>query len=165
MNRKRIALLTGLTMFSGITISNHNLLRNTTIQRVNAAEIKNKLKSKQKYPDVTKKLDITSMAQYSSNTLFMNVTLNNFYIKDLASDEKGHLHILLSPIKTSNQYFLVTVPSNNKIKRDSYITIQGFLNGKTRIDDELGLNKKYLNKKVVSMLVDNISLNEDTKKP
>jgi len=161
MNRKRIALLTGLTLLTGTIVNTTNPLRYATKAHAEAAQNKTKLKPHSKYPDISKELDLTSMEQYSSVNLFMNVTLKDFYVKDSTIDDYGQYHLLLAPIKSSNQYFLIVTKSKQVIKKNRKISVQGFLNGKTRIDDQqinAGLNQKYLNKKVVSMLADNISL-------
>ena len=161
MNQKRLALLTGLTLMTGPLINNVEWLRNTTIQEAAATQIKTNLKPTKKYPDVTKELDVTSMQQYTSSNLFMNVTLSKFYIKDAALDDQGQYHLLLAPIKTSDQYFLLVTKSSQIIRTGRRLTVQGFLSGKTNIGSEQiksGLNKKYLNKKVVSIAADNISI-------
>jgi len=90
--------------------------------------------------------------------LFMNVTLKKFYVKDYSIDTKGKYHLLLVPIKTSDQYFLVIIDSDAKITKNQQISVQGFLNGKTRIDFSQGFNKKYLDKKAVSILADNFTI-------
>ena len=161
MNRKRVALFTSLTVLISTVISNTNPLRNTITHEVNAAQVKGNSKIDQKYPNITQKLDLVSMEQYSSDNLFMNVTLKKFYVKDTALDQQGKYYLLLTPIKTSNQYFLVTIKSSQKIQAHRNITVRGFLDGKTRINNEqiqMGLDSKYLNKKVVSMMGDNFSL-------
>lgn len=161
MNRKRIALLTGLTLLTGTTLTNTNLLKHSLIRNVEASKTSNKLKRSEKYPDIMNKLDVTSMDQYSSQSLFMNVTINKFYIKDVATDS-NKTYIILVPIKTSNQYFLLTLDSSNKkIKSNQQITVHGFLNGKTRITSKYlmtGLDKKYLNKKAVSVMADDFDI-------
>jgi hypothetical protein len=91
----------------------------------------------------------------------MNVTLKDFYVKESTIDNYGQYHLLLAPIKTSDQYFLVVTKSKAAIKKGHKITVQGFLNGKTKIDDtqlNAGINSKYSNKKVVSILADNIEI-------
>ncbi|MFC6177576.1 hypothetical protein ACFQAV_12225 [Companilactobacillus huachuanensis] len=161
MNRKRIALLTGLTILTSTIVNTTNPLRYATKAQAEAAQNKSNLKPNSKYPDISKELDLTSMDQYSSVNLFMNVTLKNFYVKDLAIDEYDQYHLILTPIKSSDQYFLIVTKSKQPIKKNRKISIQGFINGKTRIDDkqiDAGLNQKYFNKKVVSMLADNIGL-------
>lgn len=161
MNRKRIALLTGLTLFTGLASNNAAWSKNTMIRAVEATQVKDDLNPNQKYPDIAKKLDLTSMAQYSSDNLFMNVTLKKFYIKDISATNDGQSYLLLAPIKTSNQYFLLLTKSNSKFKVNQRITVQGFLNGKSKITTtqiNSGLNPKYLNKKVVSIMPDNIAI-------
>ncbi len=158
VNRKRRALLTGLTIFLGTSVSSTDLIKTSNINEIEAAKLKTKLKANKKYPDVTKELDITSMEQYASNMLFMNVTLKKFYVKDYSIDTKGKYHLLLVPIKTSDQYFLVIIDSDAKITKNQQISVQGFLNGKTRIDFSQGFNKKYLDKKAVSILADNFTI-------
>jgi len=161
MNQKKLALLTGLTLLTGPLVNHVEWMRNAVIQEAQATQVKDKLKPTKKYPDITKKLDVTSMQQYSSNSLFMNATLNKFYIKDLALDQQGQYHLLLAPIKTSDQYFLVVTKSSQLIRVNHRITVQGFLSGKSKIDAtqiDVGLNKKYLNKSVVSIAADNIAI-------
>lgn len=161
MNRKRIALLTGLTILMTAAVNTTNPLRNALKNDAEAARIKTNLKPNSKYPDIANKLDLTSMEQYSSVHLFMNVTLKDFYVKESTIDNYGQYHLLLAPIKTSDQYFLVVTKSKAAIKKDHKITVQGFLNGKTKIDDtqlNAGINSKYSNKKVVSILADNIEI-------
>jgi len=161
MNQKRLALLTGLTLLTGPLVNQVEWMRNTVIQEAEATQVKDNLKPSKKYPDVTKKLDVTSMQQYASSTLFMNATLNKFYIKDLTLDKQGQYHLLLAPIKTSDQYFLVVTKSSQLIRVHHRITIQGFLSGKTKIDTtqiNAGLNKKYLNKSAVSIVADKIAI-------
>lgn len=161
MNRKRIALLTGLTLLAGAVVNTTNPLRNAVKNDAEAAQIKTNLKPNSKYPDIAKKLDLTSMEQYSSVNLFMNVTLKDFYVKESSIDNYGQSHLLLAPLKTSDQYFLVVTKSAKTIKKNDMITVQGFMNGKTGIDNAqiaAGLNQKYLNKKVVSLIADNIGL-------
>lgn len=161
MNRKRIALLTGLTILMTAAVNTTNPLRNALKNDAEAAQIKTNLKPNSKYPDIADKLDLTSMEQYSSVNLFMNVTLKDFYVKESVIDNYGQYHLLLAPIKTSDQYFLVVTKSKADIKKGRKIIVQGFLNGKTKIDNtqlNAGLNSKYFNKKVVSILADNIGL-------
>jgi len=158
MNRKRKALLTGLTLFVGTTISPNTLLKSSNLNEVEAAKTRTKLKTHQKYPNIMKELDVTSMEQYASDMLFMNVTLKKFYIKDYSIDAKGQYHLLLAPLETSNQYFVVVTKLNQKVAQNQQITVQGFLNGKTRIKFDQGFNKKYLNRKAVSILADNVTL-------
>jgi len=161
MNQRKLALLTGLTLLTGPLVNHVEWMQNTVIQEAQATQVKDKLKPNKKYPDVTKKLDVTSMQQYSSSNLFMNTTLNKFYIKDLTLDQQGQYHLLLVPIKTSDQYFLVVTKSSQLIRVKHQITVQGFLSGKTKIDAgqiDAGLNKKYLNKSAVSIVADNIAI-------
>lgn len=161
MNRKRIALLTGLTLLTGTSLNNTNLLKHSLIHNIEASKTSTNSKQSEKYPDIMKKLDVTSMQQYSSQSLFMNITMNKFYIKDIASNS-NKTHLILVPIKTSNQYFILTLDSNDKnISVGQKITIHGFLNGKVRINNKYilaGLNKKYLNKKVVSVMADDFKV-------
>lgn len=162
MNRKRIALFTSLTLLTGIPINDTHLAKNRVMHTVKASESKRIAKVSSKYPDITQELDITSMEQYTSNNLFMNVTLKKFYIKDLSTNKQGQILIILAPLKTSNQYFYLQTDLISQAKINQKITVQGFLNGKTKltnkqIDD--GLNPKYLNKKVVSIMPDKIILN------
>lgn len=167
MNRKRIAFLTGFTILMGSAISSNNPLRSSIVQEVKATEVKTDLVPSRKYPDVTKKLDLTSMAQYESANLFMNVTLKKFYIKYIAVDKDKQTHLLLAPLKNSDQYFLTTITTDKKLKKNQQITIQGFLNGKSTIDQELiniGFNAKYLNKRTVSILTDKIAISRSQKK-
>jgi len=155
MNRKRIALLTSLAILTNTAVTTNNHL-------LNAETRQNKAKSNAsaaKYPDISEKLDLTSMQQYTSVSLFMNVTLNDFYVKDTAVDDNGYYILLLAPIKSSDQYFLVTTKSKRNVKINQKINIQGFLNGKIKINTiqvNNGINKKYLNKVAVSMLADDL---------
>ncbi|KRN98678.1 hypothetical protein [Companilactobacillus kimchiensis] len=161
MNRKHIALLTGLTLLTGSLSNNVEWLRNSITQNVTAAQTVTNLKSNQKYPDISKKLDLISMEQYTSDNLFMNVTLKKFYIKDSAIDSAGNCHLLLVPVKSSNQYFLLITKSNRTLKNNRLITVQGFLNGKNKINNTqimAGLSKKYLNKTAVSITADKIAI-------
>ncbi|GEO78518.1 hypothetical protein FD29_GL001572 [Companilactobacillus mindensis DSM 14500] len=162
MNRKRIALLTGLTLFTGVTANNAAWSKNTMIHAAEATQAKGELDSNQRYPDITKKLDLTSMDQYTSDNLFMNVTLKKFYIKNISVTKDNQNYLILAPIKTSNQYFLLLTKANPKFKINQRITVQGFLNGKSKITTKQinnGLEPKYLNKKVVSIMADNIIFN------
>lgn len=162
MNRNKLVFLTGLTLAFGPISAGNGLLTNSNINEVDAAQLKLDLNPSKKYPNIAKTLDLTSMAQYTSENLFMNVTLNNFYVKDVGVDKNNHYLVLLTPIKTSNQYFLMTLDSDFKIKQGQKLTVQGFINGKDRLSAEqiaTGLNSRYLNKKVVSMLPDNFSIN------
>lgn len=156
MNRKRIALLTSLTIFGGTNIPFNNLISNQSINIIKAAQRKKVSKKSSKYPDIMDILDVTSMQQYDSNILFMSVTLNDFYIKDFHTDNNGETNLLLAPIVTSNQYFIMNTKLTQKIKKDQKITIQGFLNGKTKIAEQQHLDKNYLNRQAVSVLVDHV---------
>ncbi|HIY92190.1 hypothetical protein [Companilactobacillus sp. HBUAS56275] len=157
MNRKKIALLTSLTIFSGTNIPFNNSVNNQSINIIKAAQRKKSSKVESKYPDIMKKLDITSMQQYDSNMLFMGVTLNKFYIKDFSTNKSGKTSLLLAPLNTSDQYFVASTKLDHKVKKNQRITIQGFLNGKTKINAKQNFNKKYLNKSAVSVLIDHIS--------
>lgn len=162
MNRKRIALLTSLTVLAGSVINTTNPLRNVTTHQADAAQLKSDLKANQKYPDIMKKLDVTSMAQYASNSLYMNITLKKFYIRDIVQDDQEKTYLLLAPLKSSDQYFLTKLDTNKKLKIGRKITVQGFLNGRVKLGGEstnIGLNKDYLNKKAISIMTDNYSLN------
>ncbi|MFH5812168.1 hypothetical protein [Companilactobacillus sp. FL22-1] len=162
MNRKQIALLTGILLLSNISISNTNQAENIVSTAVRASKTKRK-KTSDKYPDISNKLDLTSMEQYESVDLFMNVTLKNFYIRDLALTNTDEYTLLLAPIKSSDQYFLVTGQTNYHLKKGQKISVEGFLNGKTSITADqvkLGLNQKYLNREVVSMMADKILLSK-----
>lgn len=157
MNRKKIALLTGLTIFGGTNIPYNNLINNQSNNVIKAAQRKKSSRTESKYPNIMKKLDITSMQQYDSNILFMSITLNNFYIKDFHTDNSGKTNLLLVPLSTSDQYFVTSVKIDHKIKKNQRITIQGFLNGKTKISKKQNFNDKYLDKSAVSVLVDHIN--------
>lgn len=157
MNRKKIALLTSLTIFSGTNIPFNNLINNHSNNVIKAAQRKKVSKTESKYPDIMKKLDITSMQQYDSNILFMSIALKNFYVKAFHTDDSGKTNILLAPLITSNQYFVTSVNLDHKIKKNQRITIQGFLNGKTKISKKQNFDDKYINKSAVSVLVDQIS--------
>ncbi|GEO58459.1 hypothetical protein [Companilactobacillus bobalius] len=157
MNRKKIALLTGLTIFGGTNIPYNNLINNQSNNVIKAAQRKKSSRTESKYPNIMKKLDITSMQQYDSNILFMSITLNNFYIKDFHTDNSGKTNLLLVPLSTSDQYFVTSVKLDHKIKKNQRITIQGFLNGKTKISKKQNFNDKYLDKSAVSVLVDHIN--------
>lgn len=153
MNQRKLALLTSLTLFTGTAITVPQFADTTNVK---AAQ----LKPTKKYPNIKNKLDLTSMEQYSSVNLFMNVTLNKFYIKDVGSKD-GTYTLLLAPIKSSGQYFLITTKSDKVIKKHHKITVQGFLNGKSKISTteiESGLNRRYLHKKVVTMLPDKFTV-------
>lgn len=156
MNRKQIALMTGLTIISGINFSNNYSSKKPNVQIIKATQKNKKSKYKTKYPDIMNKLDITSMQQYESNMLFMNISLKDFYIKDFSLDSTGKTHLLLAPLSTSNQYFLAVTKTTKSFKRNQRITIQGFLNGKTTIKSKDNFNSKYLNQTAVSILVDHI---------
>jgi hypothetical protein len=117
MNRKKIALLTSLTIFSGTNIPFNNLINNHSNNVIKAAQRKKVSKTESKYPDIMKKLDITSMQQYDSNILFMSIALKNFYVKAFHTDDSGKTNILLAPLITSNQYFVTSVNLDHKIKR------------------------------------------------
>jgi len=159
MNRKRTAFLTSLTLLMISSINSHNPLKNVSTLEIQAKKTKNKLKLNKRYPSINDKLDVVSMDQYSNSILFMNVTLENFYIKSLIKNNDQSYSLLLTSIKTSNQYFFTTVYSIQGIKRNNYITIQGFLNGRTKIDQNkinFGLNSKYSEIKAISLLTDNI---------
>jgi len=161
MNRKRLALLTSLTILINGAAGTTNLFKGINTAQASTTKIKRSLSPNKKYPDINKELDLTSMAQYSSENLYMNVTLKSFYIKDLGTDENGKYYLLLTPFKSSNQYFFVNFNSSNDIKKYQKISIQGFLNGKKKLGNseiDTGLNTKYLNKKVVTLLPDNIVL-------
>lgn len=160
MNRKRLALLTGLTLFAGGTATVNHLVIKPETADVKAAQLKDSLKPTKKYPNIKKELDLTSMEQYTSDNLFMNVTLNKFYIKDVGFKDDEYT-LLLAPIKSSRQYFLITTKSSQPIKKNHKITVQGFLNGKSKIsvkEIDAGINKRYLHKKIVTMLPDNFTL-------
>lgn len=156
-----MALVTSLTLLMSSIVNANNPLRNTVVTEVNASQSKEKQNNSQKYPNIESKLDLTSMAQYSSVNLYMNVTLKKFYIKDYTNNDQDEYRLLLAPIKSSNQYFIATVKSNKKFKVNQRITIKGFLNGRIKIDNELiatGFESKYLNKKVVSIMPDVVSI-------
>lgn len=123
MNRKRIALLTGLTVLTTAMINTANPLKRSFTDEIDASSSQEEVKPKKKYPNASKELDLTSTEQYSSKSLFMNITLNDFYIKDLGIDSNRNYHLLLAPIKTSNQYFLVTLYSDKKIKKHTKIRL------------------------------------------
>ena len=159
MNRKRIALITSLIFLSDCTVENFNPLKNNLKSDVEAVSQSNKKKSKDKYPDISKELDITSMEQYSSNVLFMNLTLRNFFVKDIYLDDQSNYHLLLTPLKTSNQYFVTTIKTNKTIKIGNKITIQGSINGKVKVHDEYSFNSKYNGKNAVSVMVDHFEIN------
>lgn len=159
MNRKRIALITSLIFLSDCSIESFNPLKNDLKNDVQAVSQSHKKKTSDKYPDISKELDITSMEQYSSNVLFMNLTLRNFHIKDIYLDDQGTYHLLLTPLKTSNQYFVTTIKSNKTIKIGDKITIQGFINGKVKVHDEYSFSPKYNGKKAVSVIVDHFEIN------
>lgn len=159
MNRKRIALITSLIFLSDCSIESFNPLKNDLKSDVQAVSQSHKKKTSDKYPDISKELDITSMEQYSSNVLFMNLTLRNFHVKDIYLDDQGTYHLLLTPLKTSNQYFVTTIKSSKTIKIGDKITIQGFINGKVKVHDEHSFNPKYNGKKAVSVIVDHFEIN------
>lgn len=158
MNRKRIALITSLAFLSQSAIESFSPLKHTLESDVEAVSESNKQQSNKKYPDITKELDITSMEQYSSNVLFMNLTLRKFYVKDAYIDDQNYYHLLMAPLKTSNQYFVTTLKSNKTIKIGNQITIQGFINGKVKVHDEHTFNSKYNGKSAVSVMVDDFKL-------
>ena len=159
MNRKRIALITSLIFLSDCSIESFNPLKNDLKNDVQAVSQSHKKKTSDKYPDISKELDITSMEQYSSNVLFMNLTLRNFHVKDIYLDDQGTYHLLLTPLKTSNQYFVTTIKSSKTIKIGDKITIQGFINGKVKVHDEYSFSSKYNGKKAVSVIVDHFEIN------
>ena len=163
MNRKRIALITSLIFLSDCSIESFNPLKNDLKSDVQAVSQSHKKKTSDKYPNISKELDITSMEQYSSNVLFMNLTLRNFHVKDIYLDDQGTYHLLLTPLKTSNQYFVTTIKSSKTIKIGDKITIQGFINGKVKVHDEHSFNPKYNGKKPFpSLLIILKSISLDT---
>lgn len=161
MNRKRIALLTSLTMFSGLMLNNASWLKDHVTHEVYAEQVKLSLKPNKKYPDIAKTLDLTSLEQYPSTSLFMNVTLNKFVVIDVGLNSNNIYQVLLAPIKSSDQYLLVTLDTDCKIKKGQKLTIQGFINGKDKVRLKQingGISRKYLNQKVVTMLTDSFSI-------
>jgi hypothetical protein len=156
MNRKQIALLTSFSILTSISLTSINSSIHPRTHLIKATNKKNVSKKKSAYPDIMKKLDLTSMQQYDSNTLFMKVALKDFYIKDFSEISTNKYRLLLTPLDTSDQYFITTVSMTEPLKRNHQITIQGFLNGKTKVKDKDNLQDKYLNKNTVSVLTDHV---------
>lgn len=156
MNRKQIALLTSFSVLTSISLTSINSSIHPRTHLIKATNKKKVSKKQPAYPDIMKKLDLTSMQQYDSNTLFMKVALKDFYIKDFSKLSENKYRLLLAPLDTSDQYFITTVSITQPLKKNHRITIQGFLNGKTKVKVKDNLQDKYLNKNAVSVLVDQI---------
>jgi len=131
------------------------------IQPVNAAKTVKKLSPNSKYPNIKSKYDVTNMGQYSSDALFDGVTLNKFYVKDWGYNKyMGDHHLLLTPTKKSNQYFLV-VTKTKKVFVGDKITVQGGLNGPSKLNKAQikdGISNKYANKPVTLVLADKVAI-------
>lgn len=100
------------------------------------------------------------MLQYSDEDLHKGVTIKNFYVKDAGADKSKDYHLLLTPKKNNNQYFLVVTDKlKKKIQLGDTISAQGMLNGSSHINQtqiNCGISENYLNKPVTLLLVDKI---------
>lgn len=108
-------------------------------------------------PNITTKFDVTNMSQYSDSQLEDAVSISKFYVKDLGKDKMGQYHMLLTPTKNSNQYFLVVTNKKKKLRIGQKVSLQGQLNGRGKINHNQiasGISRAYANKKVVLYLAD-----------
>lgn len=108
-------------------------------------------------PNITTKYDVTNMSQYSDSQLTEAVSLKKFYVKDLGADKMGDYHILLTPAKNSDQYFLVVTEKKKKLHVGQKISLQGMLNGRGTINHNQvasGISSAYANEKVVMYQAD-----------
>lgn len=138
-----------------------SFISNIEINEVEAAKTVNKLSPNSEYPNIKNKYDITDMNQYNSDDLTDGVTLNKFYVRDWGYNKyMGDRHILLTPTKKSNQYFLV-VTKTKKVFVGDRITVQGGLNGLSKVNHaqiKSGIQSKYLNKPDVLVLADKVAI-------
>lgn len=160
MNKYKKILITSLFALLGIS-SSIAYISNVEINVVEAAKTVKKLSPSSEYPNIKDKYDITNMSQYNSNDLMDGVTLNKFYVKDWGYDKyMGDRHLLLTPTKNSNQYFLV-VTKTKKVFVGDRITVQGGLNGLSKVNHaqiKSGIQNKYLNKPDVLVLADKVAI-------
>ncbi|UQS83515.1 hypothetical protein [Bombilactobacillus thymidiniphilus] len=123
----------------------------------------NTINSNSEYPDITNSFDVNNMSQYSSEDLLgQAVTLTNFYVKDIGADKMKQYHLLLTPTQNSDQYFLaVTDKLSQRVKLGDIVSIQGPLNGKSKVNDSQinsGISENYFNKPITLIEVDKIQL-------
>jgi len=160
MNKFSKNIITGLILFAGISTS-VVYTSNTNITNIQAAKTVKKLSPNSEYPNIKSKYDISNMSQYSSDDLFDSVTLNKFYVKNWGYNKyMGDRHLLLTPTKNSNQYFLVVTKTKKVFKGDK-ITVQGSLNGLSEINHaqiKVGIQSKYLNKPDTLVLADKVAI-------
>lgn len=111
-------------------------------------------------PNITDEFDISNMLQYSDEDLHKGVTIKSFYVKDIGADKLKNYHLLLTPKKNSNQYFLVVTDKlKKKIQLGDTISAQGMLNGSSHINQtqvNCGISENYLNNPVTLLSVDKI---------
>lgn len=111
-------------------------------------------------PNITDEFDISNMLQYSDEDLHKGVTIKSFYVKDIGADKLKNYHLLLTPKKNSNQYFLVVTDKlKKKIQLGDTISAQGMLNGSSHINKtqvNCGISENYLNNPVTLLSVDKI---------
>lgn len=113
-------------------------------------------------PDIATKYDITNMSQYDDSQLEDAVSLNKFFVKDLGKDKLGNYHILITPTRKSNQYFLVVTKKGKKLHVGQRISLQGMLNGRGKVNHNQvasGISRAYANKDVVLYQADSYKLN------
>lgn len=108
-------------------------------------------------PNITTQFDVSNMNQYSDNQLEEAVSINKFYIKDLGKDHMGQYHMLLTPTKHSDQYFLVVTDKKKTLHIGQKVNLEGQLNGRGKINHNQiasGISRIYANKSVILYLAD-----------
>lgn len=108
-------------------------------------------------PNITTQFDVTNMSQYSDDQLEKAVSIKKFYIKDLGKAQRGQYHILLTPNKNSDQYFLVVTDKKKKLHVGQKISLEGQLNGRGKINHNQiasGISRAYANKPAILYLAD-----------
>ena len=86
-------------------------------------------------PDIRTQFDVNHMSKYSNEDLAKDVTLKDFYVKDVNKSKLGDYHYLLTPSSTSKSYFMLVQDKKIKnAKPGSIITIDGYLNGKGNVN-------------------------------
>lgn len=156
MKKYKKLLIMGLSI-----LLSTSFISNIEMNEVEAAKTVNKLSPNSEYPNIKNKYDITDMNQYNSDNLTDGITLNKFYVKDWGYNKyMGDRHILLTPTKKSNQYFLV-VTKTKKVFKGDRITVQGSLNGSSHVNQvqiKVGMQKKFLNKPDTLVLSDKVAI-------
>lgn len=114
--------------------------------------------SESEYPDIASKFDLDNLTKYSDADLFSPVTLNEFFVADVAADNFHEYHLLLTP-KGGTQEFLAIGKSDKKITLGSTISLQGMLNGWGTVNENQiknGISDQYSDDKVALISIDDV---------